>query len=401
MRPRESPVRTRSPLDRKKEQVERYLKQMKHLRTQEERKELDRRSAARKAQRHKGKRRERRDWVEHADETFEHERMGRGPRGPVRVGAPDGTSALDTQGQRGGRQGQVVAVARDSIVVRLDGEDLRAGLVGRLGREHGHDVVVGDEVWVDESGELPRAYASLPRRSWLARADQSRPGGERVIAANVDVALLVVALRRPDFRPRLIDRAFVLCRRGGVALCVCASKVDLVESRAERAELEAHLALYRALEVEAVLTSTETGEGLDALREVLRGKTAVFFGQSGVGKSSLMNALGGLGLRTGDVRSSDGKGRHTTTSSSLHAFDGGTRVIDTPGVRSLGLDGVEPRHVLEAFPELQAAGCRFRDCLHRGEPGCGVPGAVGEGRIAAFRLDAYYRILASLDEEPR
>lgn len=389
-------------MDRKERQVERYLRQIRHQRTRAEEKELEREASARRAaRRDRGRRRH--DWIEEADETHERERIPRSPRfhraaGDRRPEIP--ATAVDGAVEEAGAGGLVLSLAPGRARVLIDGREHDVDLAGELARAQQSRVAVGDELVLEERGDGSlRARAVLPRRSTLSRPDPAHPTRERVLAANVDRAVVVVAVRRPSFRARLIDRYLVAVRRGGVEAVVCANKIDLVESASERRELDTVLAIHRDLGVPALFTSVATGEGIAELRDEIAGRTVVFVGQSGVGKSSLLNALKpDLGLSVGDVRAGDGKGRHTTTSSTLLELGNGTRVIDTPGIRALGLFDVDRRTLALYFPELAeaSADCRFRDCSHRHEPDCEVRDRVDQGVIARQRYEAYLRIHDSL-----
>ena len=368
-------------MNRKERQLQRYLRQQKHHRTQEEEKALDRERRERKAGRRRRPPRKR-DW-DVDDDPVVHD--GARP-GPVR------RRTVDVSGTAG-VQGRVLSVWRDALLVEVDGQERRVP----LGRDLDGTPVVNDRVRLVERGGREVVAALEPRRSWLARPVPSRPDRDRLFAANVDVAVCVVSLREPDFRPRLVDRALVLARRGGVEPVIVVSKVDLADSSADLEALEEHLAAYRDLDLAVHVVSIRTGAGLAALRASLEGRSVVLFGQSGVGKSSLVNALSGEErVVTGRVRAGDGKGRHTTTVSRVHALPGGLRLIDTPGIRALGLSVLDLSHLREAFPEFEAAGCRFSDCTHDAEPGCGVRAAVEAGELPAHRLRAWLRLGRSL-----
>lgn len=259
--------------------------------------------------------------------------------------------------------------------------------------------VVGDRVAVappERAGDPPSITAVLPRRSQLARLrhDRSRRSMEgaieHVLAANINLAVIVAAVARPPFHPRFIDRYMVLAERGGIAAALCLNKCDL--------GTEPHdLSVYRDLGLPIVRVSAKTGEGLDALRALVAGKTVVFTGHSGVGKSSLVNALFAEELAdTGDVGGKRGQGRHTTSRSALYRVDATTAVVDTPGIRSLSLAGIEKSEMITLFPDLaiHAEGCRFRDCSHDHEPGCAVRAAAESGEAALSRYETYRRLLA-------
>jgi len=392
-------------VNRKEKQVERYLKASKHLRTREEEQELKRRSNQRRAARHEEKRIRKRDWVAEQDEVFETERMARS-RGVPGSGGKDVplVNMDESQSDAVVAEALVVGVAPGRVRVCMDGAEATAILAEALARSQKSSVAVGDVALVERRGdEALRVRAIAARRSVLSRPDPAQPARERVIAANVDCAAVVIAVRRPSFRPRLFDRYLVALQRGGIEPVFCANKVDLLDDDAERTEIERALEPYRALGHLALLSSAETAEGLDDLRDALAGRTAVFVGQSGVGKSSLINALyPELGLDVGDVRRGDGKGRHTTTTSSLYdlpASAGSVRLIDTPGVRGFGLFDLDPAHLPAYFPEFERflATCRFGDCTHRQEPSCGVRDAVEAGAVPRARYDTYLRLRASLE----
>ena len=243
-----------------------------------------------------------------------------------------------------------------------------------------------------------RIEGVVPRRSCLARSDPGNPHRELAIAANVDVAVIVAAAVDPPLRPGLVDRFLLGLERGGIDPVVCVNKVDLLDAEGAR-ELEGLLVPYVELGLDVVRCSAAEGAGVDELRSLLRAKTCVFVGHSGVGKSSLLNALDPGGERsTGDVRAYDGRGRHTTTSSSLRELADGTCVIYTPGVRSFGLAQLTLPELRAAFPELEelASSCRFPDCTHVHEPDCAVEAALEEGRLHAARVDSYRRLAGEL-----
>jgi ribosome biogenesis GTPase len=284
----------------------------------------------------------------------------------------------------------VVSAAHGACRVRSGDEVLAA--MTRLA------LVVGDEVWIGERSGVLEVREVLPRRTRLSRPEPHRPEVEQVLAANVDVGVIVVALGAPPLRPGLVDRFLAALAWGGIAPLMCVNKVDLV-APPERAAALRPLAPYAALGVPALACSAASGEGMAELAAALAGRVGVLVGQSGVGKSSLLNALDPrLDLRTGAPRAGDGKGRHTTTAAGFYALPGGGGLIDTPGVRQFGLWEIAPEELAALFPEIAAAGlaCRFRDCRHASEPGCAARAAAEAGAVAPARYAAYRRILESL-----
>ena len=223
-----------------------------------------------------------------------------------------------------------------------------------------------------------------------------REDREQVIAANVELAIVVASASLPVYRPGLVDRILIASRSGGLDSLLCVNKCD----DGDPAEIEEPLAAAREAGVDVILTSALTGSGIEELRARMSGRVSVLSGQSGVGKSSLINAVQpGLQLRVGDIGEKTGKGRHTTTEVSLLPLDFGGFVVDTPGVREFGLWEVA-RHQLDGFfPEIssRSGACRYPDCSHTHEPDCAVKEAVEAGEIRSIRYESYSRILETLD----
>jgi ribosome biogenesis GTPase len=256
-------------------------------------------------------------------------------------------------------------------------------------------IAIGDRVLFRP--ERRRVVRIVPRRMALSRPDPGNPHRQRVLAANVDIVVNVVSLKDPPLRPGLIDRFLIAIERSGADPLLCVNKCDLLESEEDLAPLRP----YQETGVPVVLCSAATGEGTDLLADALAGKACVFAGHSGVGKSSLLNALSpGLDLATGAVSEHRHKGRHTTSSSSMHFLPNGAVVIDTPGIREFGLWQAGPEEVRSSFHEFDrwSAGCAFPDCSHVHEPRCAVKEAVEAGQIPRARYAAFRRILDSLRE---
>lgn len=252
------------------------------------------------------------------------------------------------------------------------------------------EMVTGD--WVALDGDRPLAL--LPRTGALRR--RGSDGSDQILAANVDVVLLVCGLDRP-VKPGRVHRGAIQAWDAGARPVVVLNKADLCAdpgpvTRAIAAETVA---------LDVIVVSTRTMQGVEDIRSVIAGQTAVMVGESGAGKSSLLNALAGTRLtEEGAVRPSDSKGRHTTTRRELYPLAEGGVLIDTPGIRSLGL-AASGEAVASAFRDVEelAAGCRFSDCRHEGEPGCAVRQAVDEGALREERLDSYTRLSRELEGE--
>lgn len=254
-------------------------------------------------------------------------------------------------------------------------------------------VVVGDHVTVGILEGGWQIIKTLPRRTKVSRPDVQDARIERLIAANVDSVVIVVSVVSPPLHPRLIDRYLIAIQHGGAQPVLCVNKMDLLEDASELECLEVH----RANGIPVFLCSTKEGEGIEELRAQVKGETIVFVGHSGVGKSSLINAFApSLGLKTGATSEGYGRGTHTTTVSSRHELLDGTIVIDTPGVRSFGLWAASGVELDAAFPEIASIQCRFRDCQHRTEPGCGVLEALERGEVSEERYAAYEKLKAEI-----
>lgn len=290
-------------------------------------------------------------------------------------------------------RGLVVGVVGPQLQVEVEGRELVCGLRGRLKRERRSVtalVVVGDEVEVTLGGDGSGAIeAVLPRRTEL-----SRPGFEgrtRVIAANLDRLVIVEATREPPFNRHLVERFLAVAERAGVSPLLVVNKSELLPPET----LETRLGPLRAAGLEVVVTSARTGQGIEALRERLTGRLSAMVGHSGVGKSSLLNALDpALGLRTAELRRGRVRGRHTTTASRLYRLAGGGYLADTPGIRELSLFEEDQGALLAVFPEIEAAlpACRFRGCSHSHEPDCAVKEAVARGQIQKDRYEHFLRL---------
>lgn len=280
----------------------------------------------------------------------------------------------------------------ESIVEAEDGRRFRCGvrrLLKSLAIEERSVVAVGDRVWFRPGGDGQGLIEKVePRAGVVTRGYRRR---EHIIASNIDQILIVSAFARPGLKLMLIDRYLISAERGGVRPVIVLNKADLVDL----ADYQWVLGLYAQLGYETFATSAADGRGLGRLREILaRGVTALS-GQSGVGKSSLLNAVQpGLNLRVGEVSDWTFKGKHTTTNSELIRLPAGGYVVDTPGLRQFELWGVEPGEVEGHFVEFRPyiPGCKFPDCSHTHESGCAVKEAVHWGQIHVGRYESYLKL---------
>lgn len=262
-------------------------------------------------------------------------------------------------------------------------------------RIKGADLCVGDDVLLERMADARAVIRErLPRRTWFARGVD---GGRRtkLVAANADILTIVVAVAEPALHPALIDRFYTLARGGHMDAVICLNKTDLAADGAGGANLEP----YAAVGIPVVRLAALRGDGVEAVAAAIRGKRALFCGHSGVGKSTLINALAGdrERLRTGQVSAATGKGVHTTTWVDWIELEGDTVVIDTPGVRQVSLGMLDPLQIQAGFPEFApfASHCRFGDCLHRADAGCAVHAAALRWDIHPDRYANYRAILAN------
>ena len=286
---------------------------------------------------------------------------------------------------------RVIGVDRGRVTIVDDGEVVEARFAGTM---RGEKAAVGDRVRVrppKHDGDEARIVEVLDRDTVLTRTADDADDTERVVVANADQIVVVIAADHLDVGARFVDRVLVAASLGGVDPLVCINKVDLVTDRSEVAEVAER---YDSIEVPVRVTSAETGEGLPELSALLAGTWTAFTGHSGVGKSSLLNRLvPGAAQEIGELGRYGG--RHTTVAAwALEAPALEAWLVDTPGVRSFGLGSLTPAALGQHFPELAALDCRMDDCAHVGEPGCRLPEAV----IHPRRLEAYERLRASIAE---
>ena len=263
--------------------------------------------------------------------------------------------------------------------------------------ELGKILAVGDHVTINYKTDKFFVDHLIERKNVLSRLrrDSTRWGGDsaksdQVIAANIDAAVIVVAAKNPPLHARFIDRYLVLIQHSKIEPIICVNKADL------GIEDESILSAYRNIGIQIIETSTETGQGINELKQAIENKAVVLVGNSGVGKSSLINSIAPeLSLRVSQVGEKSGKGRHTTTSSDLISWEKDSFIIDTPGIRSLGMANITRGELELYFDEIAkySQDCKFSDCTHDTEEKCGVKEAVKKGLIDQQRYQSYLKIL--------
>jgi ribosome biogenesis GTPase len=280
--------------------------------------------------------------------------------------------------------------------VDVEGRTLLCTLRGSLSAEDSgltNVVAVGDNVVVSADGsDSGVVEAVLPRRSALARPDVHHSHLSQVIVANADQLLIVASWRDPAIWFELVDRYLIAAERNSLSPLICVNKIDLAQ---DLADCKRSLGPHRELGYRVLFTSAVTRTGVDELRSVLKDKTTVLAGLSGVGKSSLLTAVQpDLDLRTGSISDYHREGRHVTTQVSMLRLASGGYVVDTPGIREFGLSGLRRSDLVGHFPEMAVRGqqCRFSDCSHIHEPACAVRAAVAQGTVSPSRYHSYVKI---------
>ena len=289
-------------------------------------------------------------------------------------------------------RGRVIRVHGLNSIVSADGKEYECairGILKSLSTDLQHVVVAGDHVVIEPIGDEQAVVVKVEtRRNQLSRTSRQR---QQIIVSNVDQVIVVASAAEPMLKPNLIDRFIVTAEKARIRPVIVINKIDLVNP----ADLQPVVGVWGQLGYPVILLSVEHGINVDQLKQIIAGKDSVVTGQSGVGKSSILNAIqSGLDLRVSSVSTDNNKGRHTTTTAELIPLDIGGHLIDTPGIRQFQLWDIIPEEVAGFFRELRpyVTACRFPDCTHTHEEDCLVKSAVADGRIDVRRYESYCQI---------
>lgn len=315
------------------------------------------------------------------------------------------------------KKGRVLSIQPEGIVVSSENRQILCHLKGALKKEKDkikNLIAVGDFVRFEEKHARGSIVKIEKRHSILSRADNLSRSKEQLIAVNIDQVLITTSVVLPPLKPFLVDRYIIAAQKGNIDPIIVINKIDLLQTplqdesenfflKGEQKLYHEFLNIYRSLGFTVLPVSCKTQEGIEELKKVMCGKTSVFSGQSGVGKSSLINLITGSKLAVGPIVSRTRKGTHTTTSTHLILLEGGGFCIDTPGIKSFGLWDLHVDEIVSYFPEIFSVSkeCKFHNCIHLNEPDCAVKEAVEEGKIPSLRFDSYCALMSSLSEEHR
>lgn len=307
-------------------------------------------------------------------------------------------------------RGRVLTIVPQGVLVEHEGSDYTCTLRGLLKRDKTQSknlVTVGDFVFFEkmEGNEGIIAHVE-PRKSVLSRADNLDRRKNQMIAANVDQVLITTSVVNPPLKTSILDRYIIAAHRGSLEPIIVINKIDLLNSEDPEVVLQkemydATIEAYAQAGVKVISISAENGEGMDKLKEAMKDKVSVFSGQSGVGKTSLINELTGLDLRIGKTVDRTKKGSHTTSYSQLIPLTFGGWCVDTPGIRSFGVWDLDRKDIDDYFDEIQEAShdCKYPDCTHTQEQGCAVMAAVEAGKISPLRYESYLMLVDSISQE--
>ena len=297
------------------------------------------------------------------------------------------------------RRGRVIAITGEGAEIDFEGKIEICSLKGLLKKEMGRAknlIAVGDWVRCCDDGAIQQIE---PRSSMLARTDISGMK-EQLIAVNVDQVIISISVVNPPLKPALVDRYLIAAEKGNIHPIIAINKIDLLsyELEKERVRYRDFLTAYESLGIPILSLSVEKKIGLEALRSLLQNKTSVFSGQSGVGKSSLLNSCFDFQQKVGELATKTAKGTHTTTTAKLLLLPGGGYCVDTPGIRSFGIWNLSKTDLIAHFTDIAAFGknCRYSNCDHIHEPECAVEKALEKGTLASLRYESYVTLLEEI-----
>ncbi|NGX57723.1 MAG: putative ribosome biogenesis GTPase RsgA [Chlamydiae bacterium] len=301
-------------------------------------------------------------------------------------------------------KGRVISIKSEGIIVDTPSGQLLCelrGLLKKVKTRYKNLVAVGDFVLIEplehQEGFI---YYVEPRKSTLSRADTISQKKQQLIAANIDQVLITTSVGIPPLKPSLVDRYIIATDKGNMEPVIVVNKIDLLDGDDQKDLLERFVRAHEKSGIQVVLVSAETGEGIEDLKAVMTDKASVFSGQSGVGKSSLINVITGLDLKVGVVVDRTRKGAHTTTHATLISLECGGWVIDTPGIKSFGMWDLDKEELPFYFEEFARylPKCKFPNCSHLHEPDCAVIEAVEKGEISRLRYESYAALSKDIDE---
>jgi ribosome biogenesis GTPase / thiamine phosphate phosphatase len=279
------------------------------------------------------------------------------------------------------------------------------GLFRKKGTGFTNPVVVGDYVRFEKGQEKGTGviYEIETRKNYIVRASTRKKNKNHIIASNIDQALLITSIKFPNVKPGFIDRFLVTCEAYHIPAIIVFNKEDLLNDKSHE-RLKEISSIYESIGYKTYSISVKENKGIAGLKELLRGKTSLTAGHSGVGKSSLINTLiPGLNLKVANLSGYTGKGVHTTTKASMFSLPEGGYIIDTPGIKELTIVDIEPEEISHYFPEMKALihDCQFHNCWHIDEPGCAVKEAFINGKINETRFENYLHIVMDLKESKK